>query len=71
MGGGWLVGAKVKDQHGLMKDRVRENYEFEVRFRLKKLMKKIKKNVPQMTHLRHICTSNVRNLYLKVRHFIT
>ena len=26
-----------------MKDRVRENYEFEVRFRLKKLMKKITK----------------------------
>ena len=24
MGGGWLVGAKIKDQQGLMKDRVRE-----------------------------------------------
>ena len=22
--GGWLVGAKIKDQQGLMKDRVRE-----------------------------------------------
>ena len=21
---GWVVGAKIKDQHGLMKDRVRE-----------------------------------------------
>ena len=26
MGGGWLVGAKNKDQQGLMKDRVREGY---------------------------------------------
>ena len=40
--GGWLVGAKIKDQQGLMKDRVGENYEYEVRFRLKKLMKKLK-----------------------------
>ena len=24
MGGGWLVGAKIKDQQGLMKDWVRE-----------------------------------------------
>ena len=24
MGGGWLVGAKIKDQQGLMKDRIRE-----------------------------------------------
>ena len=24
VGGGWLVGAKIKDQQGLMKDRVRE-----------------------------------------------
>ena len=24
MGGGWFVGAKIKDQQGLMKDRVRE-----------------------------------------------
>ena len=36
MGGGWLVGAKIKDQQGLMKDRVRQNYEYFVRFRLKK-----------------------------------
>ena len=43
MGGGWLVGAKIKDQQGLMKDRVGENYEYEVRFRLKKLMKKMTK----------------------------
>ena len=37
-----------------MKDRVRENYEFEVRFRLKELMKKIKKcasNDPVEAHL--------------------
>ena len=26
MGGGWFVGAKIKDQQGLMKDRVRERY---------------------------------------------
>ena len=24
MGGGWLVGSKIKDQQGLMKDRVSE-----------------------------------------------
>ena len=36
----WVVSAKIKDQQGLMKDRVRENYEYEVRFRLKKVMKK-------------------------------
>ena len=24
MGGWWVVSAKIKDQHGLMKDRVRE-----------------------------------------------
>ena len=36
MGGGWLVGAQIKDQKGLMKDGVRQNYEYFVRFRLKK-----------------------------------
>ena len=40
MGGGLLVGAKIKDQQGLMKDMVGENYEYKVRFRLKKQMKK-------------------------------
>ena len=33
---GWLVGAQIKDQKGLMKDRVRQNCEYFVRFRLKK-----------------------------------
>ena len=33
---GWVVGAKIKDQKGLMKDRVGQNYEYFVRFRLKK-----------------------------------
>ena len=42
-----MVGAKIKDQQGLMKDRVRENYEFEVRFRLKELMKKMTKMFPK------------------------
>ena len=45
-----------------MKDRVRENYEFEVRFRLKELMKKIKK-----------CASNdpfEAHLYLKSEEFV-
>ena len=50
MGGGGLVGAMIKDQQGLMKDRVRENYEYEVRFRLKKLMKKIKKCAPNASN---------------------
>ena len=40
MGGGWLVGAKIKDQQGLMKDKVGENYEYEVRFSLKKANEK-------------------------------
>ena len=41
-----MVGAKIKDQQGLMKDRVREREKerwyskYFVRFRLKKLMKK-------------------------------
>ena len=26
MGGWWVVSAKIKDQHGLMKDRVRDGY---------------------------------------------
>ena len=43
-----MVGPKIKDQQELMKDRVRENYEYEVRFRLKKLMKK-------MTKMYHKC----------------
>ena len=68
MGGGWLVGAKIKDQQGLMKDRVREKYEYEVRFRLKKLMKKLQ-NVPKMPEMRHICASKVWDLYLKVWQF--
>ena len=45
MGRGWLVGAKIKDQQGLMKDMVRENYEYEVRFRMKKLIQKFKKKM--------------------------
>ena len=40
MGGWWLVGAKIKDRQGSMKDRVGENYEYEVRFRLKKANEK-------------------------------
>ena len=31
-----MVDAKIKDQQGLMKDRVGENYEYAVRFILKK-----------------------------------
>ena len=32
-----------------------KNYEYEVRFRLKRIMKQLQ-NVPQMTHLWYICT---------------
>ena len=53
MDGGWLVGAKIKDHQRLMKDRKGENYEYEVRFSLKKLMKNCQ-NIPQMTHLWYI-----------------
>ena len=31
MGGGWFVGAKIKDQQGLMKDRVREGERYSER----------------------------------------
>ena len=64
MGGGWLVGAKIKDQQGLMIDRVGENYEYEVRFRLKKLMKKFKKCAPNASNGAHLCPKS-EDLYPK------
>ena len=43
MVGECLVCAKIKNQQGLMKDKVGENYEYEVRFSLKKANEKMTK----------------------------
>ena len=64
MVGECLVCAKIKDQQGLMKDKVGENYEYEVRFSLKKANEKMTKcttNDPFVVHLYH----KVGNLYHK------
>ena len=56
MVGECLVCAKIKDEQGLMKDKVGENCEYEVRFSLKKANEKMTKcttNASNVVHLYH------------------
>ena len=59
-----MVGAKIKDQQGLMKDRVREREKerwyskYFVRFRLKKANEKMTKCAPNAPNGAHLCAKS-------------